>query len=95
MSADCGLSANATARIKKVGGGKPRAKRRITLGTLNATVPSGVSTPVEIKLTRKGSRKFAAAGRLQVKLAIDVTVPAGQTTAAKHSQRLRAPKRRR
>ncbi len=94
-SAKCELTARASARVEVGQGKRTLRKRRVTLGRLGASVAPGDSQRVRIKLSRKGSRRFAANDPLPVRMKIDLEVPSGQPATLQRSQRLKAPKRRR
>jgi VCBS repeat-containing protein len=87
----CTLTGAATINLP----GARRVLRKVTLGSLRATIAPGASQPVKLKLSSQKSKLFRELGRIRVTLSIQVAVANGADAEAVATKRLRAPAPRR
>jgi hypothetical protein len=93
-SAACTIAASATAKVRSTGK-KARAKAKtITLGRRNVALAQGKSERVKLKLSPKQSALWRKAGKLRIKLTIELTVPGGDTVTESRTVALKPPARK-
>jgi hypothetical protein len=89
-TADCALDATAKAKVKSKGG---KAKN-LSLGRLDTSLARGADTAVKIKTSSKASKLWRKAGKLKIKLAVELTVPGGDAVTRSGTAKLKAPKQK-
>jgi hypothetical protein len=82
-SAACTASAAATAKV---------GKKTLTLGKSTASVATGQSSTVSIKVSKKALKSWRKAGKLKVTVTVTLTVPGGDPVTVTRTIKLKPPK---
>ena len=82
-TAACSATASATAKV---------GKKTLTLGKSTASVATGQSSTVSIKVARKALKSWRKAGKLKVTVTVTLTVPGGDPVVVARTIKLKPPK---
>jgi hypothetical protein len=82
-TAACTATASATAKV---------GKKTLVLGKSTASVATGKSSAVSIKVSKKALKSWRKAGKLKVTVTVTLTVPGGDALTVTRTIKLKAPK---